>query len=163
MKKSKNSAELKKVENNILLVNCGTVIYALILALVYVMTRSSATVVGAISIMKIFMFGGIIAAMGVAAYAAYVSNKSFLKYSLMCFFIAVSSAALLYCNNGNKGFAVDFMGLLIALVFNLVYAFLTDKDMYYTQKKVRILFKVAVGIVYALLIVALILIFKGII
>lgn len=163
MKKSKSSAELKKAENNILLVNCGTVIYALILALIYVMSRSSTTVVGALSIIRIFMFGGAIAAMLVAAYAAYISNKSFLKYSLMCVFIALSSAALLYCNNGNRGYAVDFTALLFALVFNLVYAFLNDKGLYYPNKAVRIGFKAAVGVIYGLLLLALVLVFFKII
>lgn len=162
MKKSKNQAELKKVENNILLVNCGTVIYALILALIYVMSRSSMTVVGALSIIRIFMFGGVIAAMCVAAYAAYTSDKSYLKYSLMCVFIAVSSAALLYCNNGNRGYVVDFAALLSALVFNLIYAFLNDKGMYYSNKSVRIVFKCAIGVVYGMFLVVLILVFFGI-
>lgn len=162
MKKSKNSADIKKAENNILLVNCGTVIYALILALFYVMSRSDATVVGAVSIIRIFMFGGAVAAMCVAAYAAYISNKSFLKYSLMCVFVSLSSAALLYCNKGYRGYAVDFIALLFALLFNLIYAFLNDKGVYYSNKSVRIAFKCAVGVIYALLILVLVLIFFGI-
>lgn len=160
-KKSKSSADRKKAENNILLVNCGTVIYALILVLIYVMSRSSTTVVGALSIIRIFMFGGILAAMLIAAYAAYVSNKSFIKYSLMCVFISLSAAALIYCNDGGRGYFVDFTALLFALIFNLVYAFLNDKGVYYSDKSVRIGFKTAVGIVYALLLLALVLIFFG--
>ena len=161
----RQGASVQKAENNIVLVNCGVIIYGLVLVLLYMMHRSSSTIEGAIAVIRIFTFGSAIAAMCIAAYSAYVSNKAFLKYSLMCLFITISSAALIYgkCNDNFHAYTVDFGALVLALIFNAIYAILTDKDKYYSNKAVSIAFKTVVGVVYALIFVLLVLMFFDII
>lgn len=150
----------KKAENNITIVNCGIVIYALLLAMIASMSNSSVTIEGAVAIRHVLIYCGLIGFMGIAAYAAYKSNKSFLKYSLMCLFVAVSSAAILYCNSTRAwGTNITWLALAIAFLFNCVYSYLTDKNLYYTSKKTQLIFKIAVGVVYVILLIILILAF----
>ncbi len=158
--KNTDLAMKHKAENNITIVNCGIVLYALLLAVIASMANSSLTVEGASAVRHILIYCGLAGFMGIAAYAAYKSNKSFLKYSLMCLFVSVSSVAILYCNNTHAwGTMITWLALGIAFVFNCVYAYLTDKNLYYTSKKTQLVFKVVVGIVYALLAIVLILAF----
>lgn len=154
-----NAQLQKRAENNITIVNCAVVVYALVLIFLHSMSNSTATTEGAASIKHLLMYGGIISAMVVAAYAAYKSNKSLLKYSLMCLFVAVSSAAMLFCNSRGWADKVNFVALAMAIVFNLVYAYLTDKNLYYTEKKTRIIFRSVVGVFYAILMIVLLLAF----
>lgn len=156
---SQNTALLKRAENNITIVNCGIVLYALVLAFLHSMSNSSATVEGAFAIRRILMYCGIVGFMGIAAYSAYKSNKSFLKYSLMCLFVSVSSAAMLFCDHRGWGTLITGAALLIAFVFNCIYAYLTDKNLYYSSKKTQLIFKTVVGIAYALLAIVLALAF----
>lgn len=164
-KTERQGASMHKAENNIVLVNCGVVIYGLVLVLLSMMHRNPSTIEGATAVIRIFTFGSAIAAMCIAAYSAYISNKAFLKYALMCVFITISSAALIYgkCNENYHAYTVDFGALVIALVFNAIYAVLTDKYNYYSNKTVRIAFRTAVGVVYALIFVLLVLMFFDII
>lgn len=158
MKKSVNSKDTalrKRAENNITIVNCGIVIYALVLAFLHSMSLSSMTAEGAVAIKRILMYCGIISSMLIAAYSAYKSNKSFLKYSLMCFFVSVSSASLLFCEDRGWGTKVSIAALVIAFIFNCIYAGLTDKNLYYSSKKTQIVFRTVVCVVYALLLVIL--------
>lgn len=151
-----DTATKKKAENNITIVNCAVIIYALLLAVISSMSNSSATVEGAAAIRHILFYFGIIGFMGIAAYAAYKSNKSFLKYSLMCLFVSITSVAMLYCNSTRAwGTVITWVSLGIALLFNCVYAYLTDKNLYYSSKKTQIVFKSVVGAVYAILLVVL--------
>ncbi|MBR5535992.1 MAG: hypothetical protein IKU60_05020 [Clostridia bacterium] len=156
----KDTAMQKKAENNITIVNCAVIIYALVLAVISSMSNSSVTVEGAFAIRHILIYCGIIGFMGIAAYAAYKSNKSFLKYSLMCLFVTISSVAILYCNSTHAwGTTITWFALGIAFLFNCVYAYLTDKNLYYTSKKTQIVFKSVVGAVYGVLLIVLILAF----
>ncbi len=158
--KNIDTAMKKKAENNITIVNCGIIIYALLLAIISSMSNSSSTVAGASAIRHFLIYCGFIGFMGIAAYAAYKSNKSFLKYSLMCLFVSVSSIAMLYCNNTHAwGTTITWGALALAFVFNFIYAYLTDKNRYYSSKKTQIVFKTIIGIVYGILAVLLILAF----
>ncbi|MBQ8001971.1 MAG: hypothetical protein IJ297_00835 [Clostridia bacterium] len=158
--KNIDTAMKQKAENNITIVNCGVIIYALLLAIISSMSNSSSTVAGASAIRHILIYCGLIGFMGIAAYAAYKSNKSFLKYSLMCLFVSISSVAILYCNSTRAwGTVITWLALLVAFVFNLIYAALTDKNKYYTSKKTQVIFKTVVGIVYAIFLVVLVLAF----
>lgn len=158
--KNIDTAMKKKAENNITIVNCGIVIYALLLAVIASMSNSSTTVEGAFAIRHILIYCGLAGFMGIAAYAAYKSNKSFLKYSLMCMFVSISSIAILYCNSTRAwGTVITWLALAVAFVFNCIYAYLADKNLYYTSKKTQLVFKVVVGVVYAVLAVILILAF----
>lgn len=162
--KNIDTAAKKKAENNITIVNCAVIIYSLLLAVIASMSNSSATVEGAFAIRHILFYCGIIGFMGIAAYAAYKSNKSFLKYSLMCLFVSVTSVAILYCNSTHAwGTYITWVALGIALIFNTIYAYLTDKNLYYASKKTQLVFKSIVGIVYAILLIILILAFFKII
>ncbi|MBQ8540656.1 MAG: hypothetical protein IJ435_04185 [Clostridia bacterium] len=156
--KNIDTAIKKKAENNITIVNCAVIIYALLLAVIASMSNSSVTVAGAAAIRRILFYCGIVGFMGIAAYAAYKSNKSFLKYSLMCLFVSITSIAALICNSTRAwGTIVTWVALGIALVFNMIYAYLTDKNLYYSSKKTPVVFKAVVGAVYAVLLVILIL------
>ena len=164
MKKAKSAAKKalkaensRRAQNNIVFVNCGVVIYALVLMLLYMMQRNSDTISGAVAVIRIFTVAGVFAAMVTAAYAAYISNKSFLKYSFMCVYIAISSASLIYCNRNYIAYLINFAALAVALVFNVIYSCITEK--YYAKKSVRIAFRVSVGVVYALILLVLVLIF----
>lgn len=158
--KNIDTAAKKKAENNITIVNCAVIIYAILLALISSMSNSSATVEGAFAIRRILIYCGIIGFMGIAAYSAYKSNKSFLKYSLMCLFVSVTSVAILYCNSTHAwGSVITWFALGLALVFNCIYAYLTDKNRYYSSKKTPIVFRSVVGAVYAILLIVLILAF----
>ena len=164
MKKAKSAAKkalkaenARRAQNNIVFVNCGVVIYALVLMLLYMMQRNSDTISGAVAVIRIFTVAGVFAAMVTAAYAAYISNKSFLKYSFMCVYIAISSASLIYCNRNYIAYLINFAALAVALVFNVIYSCITEK--YYAKKSVRIAFRVSVGVVYALILLVLVLIF----
>ncbi|MGM9551278.1 MAG: hypothetical protein ACI3XA_03390 [Clostridia bacterium] len=167
MKKSGNSsyntAMQKKAENNITIVNCAVIIYALVIAILHNMSNSSLTVEGAIATKRFLMYSGMVAAMIVAAYSAYKSNKSFLKYSLMCVFVSVSSASLIFCNNHGWGNRVNFVALIMAFVFNMVYAYLTDKNLYYSNKKTRVIYRSVVGVFYGLLFIVLVFAFFNVI
>lgn len=155
-----DTAAKKKAENNITIVNCAVIIYALLLAVLSSMSNSSATVEGAFAIRHILFYCGIVGFMGIAAYAAYKSNKSFLKYSLMCLFVSITSIALLYCNSTHAwGTVITWLSLGIALFFNCIYAYLADKNLYYSSKKTQIVFKSVVGAIYAALLIVLILAF----
>ncbi len=149
------TAMQKKAENNITIVNCAVVIYALVLAFLHSMSKNSLTVEGAMTIKRFLMYSGMIAGMIIAAYSAYKSNKHFLKYALMCVFVSISSASLIFCNNHGWGNRVSVIAILMAFVFNLCYAYLTDKNLYYTDQKTRIVFRTVVGVFYALLLVVL--------
>lgn len=158
--KNTDIATKQKAENNITIVNCGVILYALLLVVISSMANSSSTVEGAFAIRRILIFCGLAGFMGIAAYSAYKSNKSFLKYSLMCLFVSVSSVAILYCNNVRAwGTVITWVALAVAFIFNCIYAYLTDKNLYYSSKKTQINFKLAVGIVYLILAVILILAF----
>lgn len=158
--KHTDTAAKKKAENNITIVNCAVIIYALLLAMISSMSNSSATVEGAAAIRHILFYFGVIGFMGIAAYSAYKSNKSFLKYSLMCLFVSVTSIAMLYCNSTKAwGTVITWASLGIALLFNCIYAYLTDKNLYYSSKKTQLVFKSIVGAVYAILLIILILAF----
>ncbi len=158
LKSANTPADKKKAENNILLVNCGVIIYALILAVIYGMMRNSDTVIGAYTVMNIFSIGGIIAAMLLACYSAYVSKKSFLKYSLMCIFVTISSWSVTHGASSVHSFAVVALALAAAFVCNLIYAYLTDKGLYYANKSVRNGFRIAVLAVYAVIFILLVLV-----
>lgn len=158
-KKSKDTALQRRAENNITIVNCGIVIYALVLVCIYTMSQSSATVSNAHFAKYALMYVGLAGFMATAAYAAYKSNKSFLKYSLMCLFVAISSASLIFCENHGWGSRVSYFALFIAFIFNCVYAYMTDKNTYYSSKKNQLIFKVTVGIVFLILFVILVLAF----
>lgn len=156
--KNIDTAMKKKAENNITIVNCAVIIYALLLAVIASMSNSSVTVAGAVSIRRILFYCGIVGFMGIAAYAAYKSNKSFLKYSLMCLFVSITSVAALICNSSRAwGTIVTWVALGIALAFNIVYAYLTDKNLYYSSKKTPVVFKTVVGVVYGILLLVLVL------
>ncbi len=156
--KNIDTAMKKKAENNITIVNCAVIIYALLLAVIASMSNSSVTVAGAVSIRRILFYCGIAGFMGIAAYAAYKSNKSFLKYSLMCLFVSITSVAALICNNARAwGTIVTWVALGVALAFNMVYAYLTDRNLYYSSKKTPIVFKTVVGAVYFVLLLVLVL------
>lgn len=158
--KNIDTAAKKKAENNITIVNCAVIIYALLLAVISSMSNSSATVEGAAAIRYILFYCGIIGFMGIAAYAAYKSNKSFLKYSLMCLFVSITSVALLYCNSTHAwGTFITWIALGVALFFNCIYAYLTDKNLYYSSKKTQVVFRSVVGVVYAIFLIVLILAF----
>ena len=158
--KNIDTAAKRKAENNITIVNCAVIIYALLLAVISSMSNSSATIEGAAAIRHILFYCGIVGFMGIAAYAAYKSNKSFLKYSLMCLFVSITSVALLYCNSTHAwGTYITWISLGVALIFNCIYAYLTDKNLYYSSKKTQIVFKSVVGGVYAVFFILLILAF----
>ncbi len=157
-KPKKDAALQKRAENNITIVNCGIVIYALIIIMIQTMAVNTAIAEGAISFRKILIFAGIIAAMLIAAYSAYKSNKSLLKYSLMCVFVAISQWGILRCNKTNFawGSKMTYVALALAFIFNCIYAYMTDKNLYYTAKKNQIIFKSVVCITYAILLVVLV-------
>lgn len=166
MKKTSNSKDTalqRRAENNITIVNCGIVIYALVLTIIYSMSLSSTTIEGAVAIRRILMFSGIIGFMLIAAYAAYKSNKSYLKYSLMCLFVSISSASLLFCENHGWGSRVSALALVVAFIFNCIYAYMTDKNKYYSSKKNQLIFKITIGVIYTVLLIVLVLAFFDII
>lgn len=157
--KSKNTANLKRAENNILLVNCGLIVYALVLALIHRMSQTSQTIDGAYCILYFFQYAGIAAAMGIAAYAAYVSKKSLLKYAFMCVFIAISSAVITgpsLKNNTDENYMIVAIAIAVAFILNLVYAFITDRALYYENKRNRIIYRTSVGIIYGIIMIFLI-------
>lgn len=156
-KKSFDTAMQKKAENNITIFNCSIILYALILFVVHSMSQSSATIEGAVTIRRVLMLAGIVGAMGIAAYSAYKSNKSLFKYSLMCLYVSVSTAGILYC--APWGLRATVIGLVAAFVFTCVYAALTDKKIYYSSKKARTIFKSAIAVVYGVLLVVLVVAF----
>lgn len=159
-----DTAAKQKAENNITIVNCAIVIYALLLAVISSMSNSSVTVEGAFAIRYILIYCGIAGFMGIAAYAAYKSDKSLLKYSFMCLYVTISSVTILHCNNTHAwGTAITWLSLGIAFIFNCIYALLNDKNLYYSNKKTRIAFRSSVGAVYAVLAVVLIFAFFKII
>lgn len=158
--KNIDTAAQKKAENNITIVNCAVVIYSLLLAVISSMSNSSTTVEGASAIRHILFYCGIVGFMGIAAYSAYKSNKSFLKYSLMCLYVSITSIAILYCNSTHAwGTYLTWVSLGVALVFNCIYAYLTDKNLYYSSKKTQIVFRSVVGAVYGFFLILLILAF----
>lgn len=157
LKKAKKAENSRRAQNNIVFINCVVVLYAFVLMLLYMMQRNSATIYGAVAAIRIFTIAGLAAAMITAAYSAYVSNKSLLKYSFMCVYIAVSSASLIYCNRNYIAYLINFAALAVALLFNVVYSCITEK--YYAKKSVRIAFRTSVGAVYALIFLVLVLIF----
>lgn len=157
-KKSFDTAMQKKAENNITIFSCSIILYALILYVVQSMSVSSATVESAHIVRFALMYAGIIGAMAIAAYAAYKSNKSLIKYSLMCVFVTISTAGILFC--APWGLKVTVTGLVLAFIFTCVYAYLTDKKLYYTSKTVRTVFKAAIGVVYGALFVILLIAFS---
>lgn len=151
IKKSKDTELQKRAENNITVVTCSIIIYSLLLVLVNSMFSSETTMAGARTLRLVMMYLGLVFGMGIASYSAYKSNKSLIKYSLMCFFVSISTAGIIYGNPW--GMKATIISLLAAFVFVCVYAVLTDKRLYYASKKVRIAFKTAVGIVYGILFV----------
>lgn len=156
-KKSFDTAMQKKAENNLTIFNCSIIIYALVLFVVHSMSQSSATAAGAATFRHILMYAGIAGTMLIAAYAAYKSNKSLIKYSLMCAFVSISTAGILFCSDW--GIKITIAALVIAFVFTCIYAALTDKKAYYTSKKVRTIFKSAVAVVYGILFILLVIAF----
>lgn len=157
-KPKKDAALQKRAENNIAIVNCGIVFYALILITINAMIFNTENfAAGANSFRFILIIAGAVAAMLIAAYAAYKSNKSLLKYSLMCVFVSFSQWAILRCNATGWGSRITYIALAIAFIFNCIYAFMTDKNIYYPNKKNQVIFKSAVGIIYGLLLIVLIL------
>ena len=156
-KKSFDTAMQKKAENNLTIFNCSIVIYSLILFVVHSMSQSSATAEGAATFRHILMYASVAGTMLIAAYAAYKSNKSLIKYSLMCAFVSISTAGILYCSS--TGLKTTIFGLVAAFIFTCVYAVLTDKKIYYTSKKASTIFKVAVGVVYGILLIILLIAF----
>lgn len=156
-KKSYDTAMQRKAENNITIFSCSIILYSAILFLVHSMALSSSTAVGARTVRMVLMYSGIAAAMLIAAYAAYKSNKSLIKYALMGVFVSVSTAGILYCSPW--GIRVTVVGLVLAFIFTCVYAGLTDKKLYYTSKKIRVIFRSVIGAVYGILLVVLIVVF----
>ncbi len=151
---SKNPANLKRAENNILLVNCGLIVYALVLALIHKMSQDTNTMAGADCILAFFQYAGIAAAMGIAAYAAYVSKKSLLKYAFMCVFIAISSAVITGpAIKSDENYMIVAFAIAVAFILNLVYAFITGRALYYENKRNRIIFRTSVGIVYGIMMI----------
>lgn len=157
IKNKKNTAYMQKAENNILIVNCGLIIYSLMLLLIYNMSRNTATAMGAQYILKFFTFGGIVAAMGIAAYAAYVSKRSLLKFAFMAVFVSVSSAVITGPAKATiNSYIIVAAAIITAFTANIIYAIITDKALYYENKKVRIIFRTVVGVIYALFFVFLV-------
>lgn len=156
-KNSIDTALRQKAENNITIVICSIILYALIMFSVDAMANNSATVLSAHFIRYTLMFAGIIGAMGIAAYSAYKSNKHILKYAFMCLFISVSTAGILYCSPW--GSRISVLGLIIAFIFTCIYAVLTDKKIYYSSKKARVIFRSAVGAVFGILFIMLVVAF----
>ncbi len=152
--KSKNTANLQRAENNILLVNCGLIVYALVLALIYKMVQNPMTIDGAYCILYFFQYAGIAAAMGIAAYAAYVSKKSLLKYAFMCVFISISAAVITGpAIRTAENYLIVALAIVIAFILNIVYAFITDRALYYENKRNRIIFRTSVGIIYGIIVI----------
>ncbi len=151
IKKSKDTELQKRAENNITVVSCSIIIYSLLLVLVNSMFSSDATMAGARTLRLVMMYLGLISGMLIASYSAYKSNKSLIKYSLMCFFVSISTAGIVYGNPW--GMRATVISLLAAFVFVCVYAVLTDKRIYYSSKKARVIFKSVVGVVYGILFV----------
>lgn len=154
-KKSTDTAIQRKAENNITIVTSSIILYALVLAAIQTMSGNSQTAVGAATVRSILMIAGILGAMGIATYAAYKSNKSLLKYAFMCLFVSVSTAGIQYCHYNNMGLKVSVAGLLVAFILTCVYAALVDKNVYYSSKKARMVFRTVSGVIYALLLIVL--------
>ncbi len=154
IKKSKDTELQKRAENNITIVSCSIIIYALVLVLIDSMFKSEATMAGARTVRLIMVYLGLGAGMVIASYSAYKSNKSLIKYALMCFFVSISTLGILYGNPW--GTTATIVALVMAFLFVCVYAILTDKRIYYSSKKARATFKTVVGVVYGILLVVVI-------
>lgn len=151
IKKSKDTELQKRAENNITVVSCSIVIYALLLVFVSSMFSSDATMAAAQTVRHCMIYLGLIFGMAIASYSAYKSNKSLIKYALMCFFVSISTAGIIYADPW--GMRATVISLVAAFLFVCVYAVLTDKRIYYASKKARVIFKSVVGVVYGILFV----------
>ncbi|MBQ7876707.1 MAG: hypothetical protein IJ316_05395 [Clostridia bacterium] len=154
IKKSKDTELQKRAENNITIVSCSIIIYALVLVLVNSMFSSEATMAGARTVRLIMIYLGLGAGMVIASYSAYKSNKSLIKYALMCFFVSISTLGILYGNPW--GTSATVIALVAAFLFVCVYAILTDKRIYYSSKKARTIFKSVIAVVYGVLLVVVV-------
>ncbi len=154
IKKSKDTELQKRAENNITIISCSIIIYALVLVLVNSMFSSEATMAGARTVRLIMIYLGLGAGMVIASYSAYKSNKSLIKYALMCFFVSISTLGILYGNPW--GTRATVVALVAAFLFVCVYAILTDKRIYYSSKKARTIFKSVIAVVYGILLVVVV-------
>lgn len=154
IKKSKDTELQKRAENNITIISCSIILYALILFVIHSMFSSEATMAAAKTVRAVLIYAGLAAGMVIASYSAYKSNKSLMKYALMCFFVSISTVGILY--GDPWGMHATVAALIAAFVFVCVYAALTDKKLYYSSKKVRTIFKSAIAVVYGALLAVVI-------